>query len=157
LRAQGDLGGAEPLLELALALRRETLRERHPATAAATLALGKLRADQGRFAQSEELIKSASSDLETLLGPRHLDFVASREDLASVYLARGKYKEARTAIERAINAVDTDRSSRITRRLETLAAVEDAAGNYAEAKRLLEIIVEGREDDKKRVRARFLN
>ena len=83
---QGDLVGAEPLLERGLALRGETLGVNHPATARALIAVGKLRADQGRFLESQELIQTASHQLQSLLGPRHLDFVASLDELAWIYL-----------------------------------------------------------------------
>jgi CHAT domain-containing protein/tetratricopeptide (TPR) repeat protein len=140
LRVQGDLIGAEPLLAMGLQLREETFTNRHPATVRARFVLGKLKVDKGQYARGEELISSASVDFEALFGPKYPDYISTLEELASVYLKRGKYREARTAIERAMELAPSGRLDEMTRRLNLLAQVLNAVGEHANARRQIESV-----------------
>src|SRR5262249_51694885 len=130
--------GAEPILALALRLRQETYTERHPATARARFALGRLQVERGAHAQGEALLSSASATFEELLGPRDPEYIATLEELTSAYLKRGKYREARTAIDRALRIGHSGPIDTMARRINLLAQVKIAVGECGEARRELE-------------------
>ena len=71
LRAQGDLAGARPLYERALAIREKVLGPEHPDTARASTTSPVLLQAQGDLAGARPLYERALAIEEKVLGPEH--------------------------------------------------------------------------------------
>jgi hypothetical protein len=78
LKDQGDLGGARPLLERALAIWEKVLGPEHPNVAAGLNNLALLLRDQGDLAGSRPLFERALAICEKVLGPEHPNTALSR-------------------------------------------------------------------------------
>ena len=71
LQAQGDLAGARPLFERALAIREKVLGAEHPDTATSLGNLGRLLRDLGQPDKAEPLFLRAIAVGDKALGAEH--------------------------------------------------------------------------------------
>ena len=69
LQVQGDLVGARPLYERALAIYEKVLGPEHPLTATSLNDLASLFRDQGDLAEARRLYERALAIYEKVLGP----------------------------------------------------------------------------------------
>ena len=81
-QAQGDYAAAKPLCEQALAIRKEVLGERHPATAISLHNLAGLLVMQGDYAAARPLYEQALAILKAVYGERHPATATSLNNLA---------------------------------------------------------------------------
>jgi Tetratricopeptide repeat len=84
LHAQGDLDGARPLHQRALAIREASLGPDHPHTAISLHSLAVVLHDQGDLAGARALHERALAIRQARLDPDHPDTVGSRQALAAV-------------------------------------------------------------------------
>jgi tetratricopeptide (TPR) repeat protein len=77
----GDLPAAKPYCEQALAIRRQTLGEAHPDTAASLNNLGSLLYDMGDLLAALPYYEQAVAILERSLGPNHPNTQTVRRNL----------------------------------------------------------------------------
>ena len=64
--------------------------------------LGKLNSDSGRYGEAERLLSAAVKTLENAIGPNQVNRTLIELDLATVYIAEGKYEEAEGLIKKAL-------------------------------------------------------
>ena len=102
LQDQGDLAGARPLYERALAIREKVLGAEHPDTATSLSNLAILLQAQGDLAAARPLYERALAIREKVLGPEHPDTATSLNNLASLLQAQGDLAGARPLYERAL-------------------------------------------------------
>ncbi|MGB6697833.1 MAG: tetratricopeptide repeat protein [Methylocella sp.] len=102
LQNQGDLAGARPLHERALAIREKALGPDHPDTAASLNNLASLLRAQGDFAGARPLHERALPIDEKVLGPEHPDTATSLNNLAFLLRDTGHAREAEPLFRRAI-------------------------------------------------------
>ncbi|MGC2092229.1 MAG: tetratricopeptide repeat protein, partial [Methylocella sp.] len=102
LQNQGDLAGAQPLHERALAIREKALGPDHPDTAASLNNLASLLRAQGDFAGARPLHERALPIDEKVLGPEHPDTATSLNNLAFLLRDTGHAREAEPLFRRAI-------------------------------------------------------
>ena len=95
LQAQGDLAGARPLYERALAIREKVLGAEHPDTATSLNNLASLLQDQGDLAGARPLYERALAICEKVLGAEHPDTATSLNNLADLLQAQGDLAGAR--------------------------------------------------------------
>jgi eukaryotic-like serine/threonine-protein kinase len=93
---------AQPLLEEALKLRRQTLGAEHADVAASLHHLAGLVNKKGDFAGSETLYREALQLRRKLLGTEHPDVADSMDDLGKSLLDRGKLTEAEPLLREAL-------------------------------------------------------
>jgi Tfp pilus assembly protein PilF len=84
LDSQGDLAGARPYFERALAIREQTLGPTHPDTARSLNNLGGVRYGPGDPAAALPLFERALGILEQKLGPDHPNTHVAQEWLEIV-------------------------------------------------------------------------
>ena len=89
LQDQGDLAGARPLFERALAIREKALGPEHPDTATSLNNLAVLLQAQGDLAGARPLYERALAIREKALGPEHPDTILTRDNLANLRRADG--------------------------------------------------------------------
>jgi tetratricopeptide (TPR) repeat protein len=139
LHERGQYPEAQPLLEQAMAIRRETLGERHPSYATSLNNLAGLYGAMGRHAEAQPLYLQATEISRTALGERHPDYATSLNNLAELYRAMGRYAEAQplylqaTAIRREALG---ERHPDYADSLNNLALLYRAMGRHAEAQPL---------------------
>ncbi|HEV7259491.1 MAG TPA: tetratricopeptide repeat protein [Bosea sp. (in: a-proteobacteria)] len=102
LHNMGDLAGARPLLERALAIFVATAGSEHPATALALNDLGSLMKDIGDYAGARPLCEQALAINEKVLGPDAPMTGRSVNDLGLLLHATGAYGEALVLLRRAL-------------------------------------------------------
>jgi Tfp pilus assembly protein PilF len=102
LRAQGDLAGARPYYERALAIYEQVLGPQHPDTASSLNNLGALLHAQGELASARPYYERALAIREQVLGPQHLDTALSLNSLGYLLDAQGELASARHYYERAL-------------------------------------------------------
>lgn len=90
----GLLSRAEPLLREALALRRRTLGDGDPDTAASRARLGLLLIDRGAYAEAEEELRRALAVQRRRFGSEHPEVARTLNDLGISLYYRGRYPEA---------------------------------------------------------------
>jgi tetratricopeptide (TPR) repeat protein len=71
LRAMGDLAGARPYYERALAIREKSLGPDHPDTATSYWWWGIILREEGRLQEAQEYFRRAWQIYERVLGPDH--------------------------------------------------------------------------------------
>ena len=101
LQAQGDLAGARPLFERALAIDKKVYGSDHPEVAADLNNLALLLQAQGDLAGARPL-HERSIAMREALGPEHPDTARSLNNLASLLQAQGDFGGARLVYERAL-------------------------------------------------------
>ena len=102
LRMSGDLAGARPYYERALAIFERVLGPEHPDTAASLNNLGQLLQDLGDLTGARAYLKRALTICERVLGPEHSATAASLNNLGLLLQAQGDLVGARPYYERAL-------------------------------------------------------
>jgi len=143
LRAQGDLDGARRRQEQALAIQEQTGEK--TAAAVSRMGLARIALEQRRGADAEALVRTVVEDFRT----RKLaeDEAWAQGLLAEAFVSQRKLDEARSAIRRATELIETTKSrrTRLDVNLAT-ARVLAATGSLADAERRLQAaIVEARQ------------
>jgi tetratricopeptide (TPR) repeat protein len=95
-------GEAEPLYQLALAIKEKALGPDHPSTATSLNNLAGLHDDQGRYVEAEPLYQRALTIDEKASGPDHPDTAVSLNNLALLFKRQGRYGEAEPLYLRAL-------------------------------------------------------
>jgi serine/threonine-protein kinase len=90
----GRFDAAQPLLERALALRRETLGERHADVGHSLDHLALLHEKRGAYDEAERLNREALALRRALHGPDHPAVAESLNRLAGLLMHQGRYKAA---------------------------------------------------------------
>jgi tetratricopeptide (TPR) repeat protein len=100
---RGDLAGAIPVLEQALAMQR-TLRGElpHPDTMAMLNDLGILLRASGQYPQAERLLSESLAMARTLLGDKHPDVAMALNNLAIVLHDQRNYSRAESTYRQAL-------------------------------------------------------
>ena len=135
----GALDEADPVLDLALAIRREQLGDVHPDTLASVHRLAELRRHQARQREAEDLYREAVEGRTAALGPEHGDTLSTRDSLARLFIDQGRHDDAeaeatdvRRIRERVLTADDPGRLAS----LHTLGLLYRVQGRYEEAEPL---------------------
>lgn len=102
----GDVHGARPQLERALAIREQALGPDHPDTIASLSSLGALLQAQGDLGGAQAHLERAREQAERTLGPDHPDTLAVVERLGWVLHYRGEHAGARAHLERVLEVSD---------------------------------------------------
>ncbi len=102
LQEQGDLAGAQPHHERALAIRERVLGPDHPDTANSLNNLGYLLQEQGDLAGARPYFERALAINERTLGPDHPDTASNLNNLGALLDAQGDFAGARPCYERAL-------------------------------------------------------
>jgi tetratricopeptide (TPR) repeat protein len=102
LSEQGDLIGARPYYERALAIYEQTLGSTHPYTAGILNNLGWLLAQLGDAETARSLVERALAIREQTLGPTHPDTAISLSVLGLLLKSSGDAVGARSYLERAL-------------------------------------------------------
>jgi serine/threonine protein kinase len=132
---------AGPLLEKAVAIRRETLGTQHLEVAESLNNLGNVLWDQGKYVEARPLFTEALSIREASSGPDTLLTAASCHDLANNLLFQGDYKEARPLYLRALTIREKilgPSHAIVAQTLNSLGALEYRMGDTRQAKAVWE-------------------
>jgi eukaryotic-like serine/threonine-protein kinase len=136
---------AQPLIERAVEIQRQTLGPRNPDTLYSMAELAKVRAEEGHYAESEKLIREILEIRRHVLGPEHPDTLNSMNDLAVALLDEGRYAEAEKLeretfdIQRRVLGPD-DPHTLLSMSNLALALMDE--GQYAESEKLNREILE---------------
>ncbi len=138
LSGAGELSRAEPPLQEALRLAQSEYGAASQEAGRALWALGRLRFQQGRFADAKDLYKRGLEILETTQAPP-TDVSAALDDLAKVYGRELQWGLAKQTYERAL-AIDRrvlgDDHPRVASHLHNLAVVAQNMGDLKRAESL---------------------
>ena len=141
LHAQGNLAGARPLIEQALAIREKAFGPEHPDTAQSLNNLAALLQAQGDLADAWPLFERALTIRKKALGPDSPDTANSLANLAAMLHAQGNLAGARPLIEQALaiyqKALGPDHPD-VAKSLNNLAMLIKTQGYFADARPLLE-------------------
>jgi tetratricopeptide (TPR) repeat protein len=102
LHAQGDVAGARPLKERALAIYEKALGPEHPDTATSLNDLAGVLQAQGDYAGARPLYERALAIREKVLGPEHPNMATSMSNLARLLTDTGHVNEAEPLFLKAI-------------------------------------------------------
>ncbi len=102
LRMSGDLAGARPYYERALAIRERVLGPEHPDTAGSLNNKGYLLRAMGDLAGARPYYERALTIRERVLGPEHPDTATSLNNLGALLDSMGDLAGARPYYERAL-------------------------------------------------------
>jgi eukaryotic-like serine/threonine-protein kinase len=94
MNALGLFGRAEPTIESALSIRRETLGTDHAETLDSLATLAGVLVNRGAYARAIELYREASEGRRRLLGAGHPDTLSSLSGLAATLVQQGKLSDA---------------------------------------------------------------
>ena len=97
----GDLAGARPRFERALAISEKTRSPNHPDTATFLNNLAIVLRDQGDLAGARQRFERALAIWES--GPNHPDTAAGLNNLAIMFRDQGEFADARERFERALD------------------------------------------------------
>jgi tetratricopeptide (TPR) repeat protein len=106
LRCVGDLGGARPWYERALAIRERLLGPDHPDTADGLNNLGILLRHQGELATARLLYERALAIREQVLGRDHPGTAEALNNLAVLLMVQGELTAARPLAERGLSVTE---------------------------------------------------
>jgi len=140
LRSGGDIAGALPLQERAVAILEKT-RPRHPSLANGLSLLAMLRESMGEHVEARRLHERALAIQEETLGPGHLVVANSLSLLAAVLQAQGDYAGARPPFERALAIQEETLGPGhlvVANSLSLLGGLLQAQGDYAGARPLFD-------------------
>jgi tetratricopeptide (TPR) repeat protein len=135
---QGRYLEAEPLLQKALALRKQLLGSNHPDIALSLNNLAGLYHAQCRYSEAESLYLQ-SLEITDELGLDHLHVAASLNNLAALYESQGRYSEAEVLYIRSIKINEKQLSAdhpNFAAGLSNLALLYKSQGRYSEAEPL---------------------
>ncbi len=136
---QGRYLEAEPLLQKALALRKQLLGSNHPDIALSLNNLAGLYYAQCRYSEAESLYLQSLEITEGELGLDHLHVAASLNNLAVLYESQGRYSEAEALYIRSIKINEKQLSAdhpNFAAGLSNLALLYKSQGRYSEAEPL---------------------
>lgn len=102
LQAMGDLSGARPYYERALAIQEKVLGPEHPDTARSLNNLANLLQAMGDLRGARPYAERALAIREKVLGPEHPDTAMSLNNLGYLLSAMGDLRGARPYYERAL-------------------------------------------------------
>jgi eukaryotic-like serine/threonine-protein kinase len=134
----GNLPAAEPPLQDALHISQSEFGAKSIESGRTLWALGRLRLQQGRFSEAQDLFVRGLGILQTDNAPQ-TDISSLLDDLAKVYTRSQQWELAKQTYERAL---DTDRHvlgddhPRVAQHLENLAIVVQNMGNLVQAETL---------------------
>lgn len=93
---------AQPLLEEALKLRRQSLGPEHPDVATSLSHVGEIAGLKGDYARSESLLREALKLRRKLSGQERADVAESLNNLGAFLLNQGNYNEAESLLREAL-------------------------------------------------------
>ncbi|HEX5717039.1 MAG TPA: serine/threonine-protein kinase [Thermoanaerobaculia bacterium] len=131
---------ALPLVEAALARRRQLLGPDHPKVAQSLNDLGVLQERDGKYPAAEASYRQALAIRRQQLGPLHPDVVESLSDLAAVLWAQGEYEAAEKQWREVLamrRKLFGDGHVAVAGSLNNLAIALFSRGRYREAEPLL--------------------
>jgi serine/threonine protein kinase/Tfp pilus assembly protein PilF len=134
----GDLSGAEAPLRDALHLAQADFGAASQTSGRALWAFGRLRQQQGQFAEAKDLYKRSLDILETTQAPA-TDIAALLDDLAQVYSREQQWALAKQTYERALDVdrrILGDDHPRVATHLHNLAVVAQNMGDLRQAEAL---------------------
>ena len=138
LSGAGDLNGAEAPLQDALHLAQTDFGAASQESGRALWAVGRLRQQQGQFAEAKDLYKRSLDILESAQAPA-TDIASLLDDLAQVYSGAQQWALAKQTYERALD-VDRrmlgDEHPRVATHLHNLAVVGQNMGDLRSAEAL---------------------
>jgi tetratricopeptide (TPR) repeat protein len=102
LTQKAKFNEALPLLQSALAIRRDVLGADHPATAAAYSRIGELYDQLGRFAEAEQAHRTALAAWREALKDEHPDAAAGYDRLGVNLVQQAKYAEAEASCRKGL-------------------------------------------------------
>ena len=102
LQMSGDLAGARPYYEQALAVYERVLGPEHPHTATAVNNMGRLLSSMGDLAGARPYFERALAVREHVLGPEHPDTASSLNNLGALLSSMGDLAGTRPYYERAL-------------------------------------------------------
>ncbi len=140
LWSQGDLAGAQPLIEQALRIEKENLGDRHPDYAKNLDNLALLFKAQGKLDQARVLFEEGARIRKDSLGWKHVDYANALDNLAKLALERGDFAEARRLFEEAMairKEAAGEYSSEYATSMINLALLDEKMGNVAGAQALI--------------------
>ena len=149
----GLYDSALPLLEEALALRREQLGDHHPEVATSLVHLAKVRRLEGYFDEARPLFRQALDIFEHSLGPDHPGLVPTLNGLGATAWAQGRHDEAEQYFRRALDILEEAGGQQsdpdLARTLNNLGMLASTRGRYEEAEtsygRALDILEQTRD------------
>ena len=148
----GLYDSALPLLEEALALRREQLGGEHPDVATSLVHLAKVRRLEGHFDEARPLFRQALDIFEHSLGPDHPGLVPTLNGLGATAWAQGRHDEAEQYFRRALDILEAGGQQSdpdLARTLNNLGMLASTRGRYEEAEssygRALDILEQTRD------------
>jgi serine/threonine protein kinase/Tfp pilus assembly protein PilF len=134
----GDLPRAEPPLQNALHISQSEFGAKSIESGRTLWALGRLRLQQGRFGEAQDLFIKSVAILQADNAPQ-TDISSLLDDLAKVYTRGQQWELAKQTYERAL-AIDRrilgDDHPRVAQHLENLAIVEQNIGDLKQAETL---------------------
>ncbi|MDF2180119.1 toll/interleukin-1 receptor domain-containing protein [Aliiglaciecola sp. CAU 1673] len=138
----GRYTDAEPLLQQVLTLRRLNHGEQSLEAAQATQQLGLNLLDQGELEKAESYLRDAMAQMQTVLGNEpHPALAENYNNLAYVLHSMGRFEEARTQYERALEMhrvlLGEDHPDVATAHI-NLAMLYQDSGRYDQAKEMFE-------------------
>jgi eukaryotic-like serine/threonine-protein kinase len=134
----GNLPAAEPPLQDALHISQSEFGAKSIESGRTLWALGRLRLQQGRFSEAQDLFVRGLGILQTDNAPQ-TDISSLLDDLAKVYTRSQQWELAKQTYERALNTdrhVLGDDHPRVAQHLENLAIVVQNMGNLVQAETL---------------------
>jgi eukaryotic-like serine/threonine-protein kinase len=143
----GDLAGAEAPLQEALHVSQSQFGAASQESGRALWILGKLRQQQGQFAEAKDLYKHALTISETTLAPQ-TDVSAMLDDLAQIYSRDQQWELAKQTYERALEVdrrVLGEDHPRVAMHLQNLAVVAQNMGNPKQAEALYRDVIRRQE------------
>ncbi len=141
LRARGQYGQAESLLQRALYLQEQILGPDHPDVATSLNYLAILYRGQGKYTQVEPLYQRALRIWEQTQGPDHPDIARVLNNLANLYRRLGKYEEAEPLYQRALHLREQAQGPDhplVASTLNNIAILYFEQGKYTQAESLLQ-------------------
>jgi tetratricopeptide (TPR) repeat protein len=136
---------AEALLREALALRRRTLGDAHPAVAASLFHLAESLRARAQYPEAEICYRRSLVLRERLLGPRHPDVAESLNGMGLLYYNRGQYPGAESCFQRALTVWQGARDPRVATALSHLALLYRDQGRQDLALSLFERAITAQE------------
>ena len=141
LMATGRFAEAEPMVRLALEMKRRLYGEVHPETSASLNNLAYVLESQKRFDEAETAYRDSLAINRKLLGDNHPSVAVTLLNIAFVDFARGDargaIKTARESLEMSRKALGPDHPD-VGARASSLGYMLIEAGEYAEAEKLLD-------------------
>jgi serine/threonine-protein kinase len=136
----GEYDRARPVLQEALALRRQVYGESHPDVATSLESLAWAEYDEGNFAQATRLRREVLTLRRQLLGDSDTKTTTSLLELAAAMHAQGDYRGAQPLLDEWIKIVSRQRPETTdlrARQLSDLASNYEVRGNAELAERLI--------------------